>query len=141
MNSWQLQFFLTHNASFYFHFSAKLISKNCTWFEDQITRVESEKMLIFFCYHLNLFIYCKTKLRIKSYFLQNDFFYRMKCFFTEWNCFTRLKFFYRMNFFYGTKLSLQNNFFTERNFFYRTKFFRKGHKYFFANKVFFGEKI
>ena len=113
------------------------------------------KILIFCHYHhLNLFICCKIKLRIKVHFLQNDFFYRMKCFSTEgilffffflqdkffsWNeaLFTGWNIFYRMNFFfYGTKLSLENYFFTEWNFFYRTEFFRKGHKYFFANKVF-----
>ena len=59
------------------------------------TRLQEQnlkKILIFFHYHLNLFICCKTKLKIKFIFYrmslfykQNEFFYRVKFFLTELN--------------------------------------------------------
>ena len=68
-----------------------------------------EKIIRFFQYHLNLFICCKTKLKIKFIF------YRMNSFATfeqpYFCCKTKLKIkfiFYRMSLFYK-----QNEFFTE----------------------------
>ena len=58
------------------------------------TRLQEQnlkKILIFFHYHLNLFICCKTKLKIKfifywmSLFKQNECFYRVIFFWTELN--------------------------------------------------------
>ena len=59
------------------------------------TRLQEQnqkKILTFFHYHLNLFICCKTKLKIKFIFYrmslfykQNEFFYRVKFFLTELN--------------------------------------------------------
>ena len=51
------------------------------------TRLQKQnlkKILIFFHYHLNLLICCKTKLKIKFIFYRVSLFYRMN-FFTEWN--------------------------------------------------------
>ena len=43
--------------------------QNYTYFEGHITRAESQKNTdTFFRYHLNLFICCKTKLKIKFMF-------------------------------------------------------------------------
>ena len=53
------------------------------------TRLQEEnlkKILIFFHYRLNLFICCKTKLKIEFIFSRMSLFYRM-------NLFYRLKFF------------------------------------------------
>ena len=58
------------------------------------TRLQEQnlkKILIFFNYHLNLFICCKIKLKIKfifyimSFVFQSEFFYRVEFFLTESN--------------------------------------------------------
>ena len=42
-----------------------------------------KKMLLFFHYHLNLFICCKARLKIQFIFSRMNLFYRINCF-TEW---------------------------------------------------------
>ena len=61
------------------------------------TRLQEQnlkKILIFFHYHLNLFICCKTKLEIKFTFYRMRLFYGMN-FFTDWIFSDRIKFFER----------------------------------------------
>ena len=68
------------------------ILQNYTSFQDQITRAESQKTFKFFHYHLNLFICCKTKLKIQFIF------YRMSCF-TEWSFYIEKNFLKIIKFF------------------------------------------
>ena len=70
------------------------ILQNYTSFEDQITRAESQKNTYLFHYDLNLFICCKTKLKIKFLFYRMRLFYRM-IFFAEWIFLNRIRFFER----------------------------------------------
>ena len=97
-----------------FHLRQLIQACKCfyTKFEDQIGRAELQKILTYFHYHLNLYIRCKAKLKIKFMF------YRMPLF-------------YRMNFSCGVKI-----------FFNRIKFFERRYKYLFKQIICFEkEKI
>ena len=108
-------FYLTHDTHFYFQFPAKAILQNYTEFEELVTKAESERNTCIFRNHLNLFIYSKTKLKLK--------FKMMQCFFRNEVLFTEWIYFYRMKFFKGNA-----NIFLEIIFFF-----------FFLKKVFFWE--
>ena len=84
------------------------------------TRLQEQnltKIRIFFHYHLNLFICCKTKSKIKLIFYwmrlfkQNDFFCRVKFFLNEIKFFERgYKYLFSIN-----NFTWKKNIFTEKN--------------------------
>ena len=92
------------------------------------TRLQEQnlkKILIFFHYHLNLFICCKTKLKIKFMFTECVCF--KEWFFLQRDFFNRIKFFER-----GCKC-----FFWINNFIWKKKRFLENHTYFFLKNFFF----
>ena len=60
------------------------------WRPDHKSRIW-KKYIYFFHYHLNLFICCKAKLKVKLIFYRMSLFYRIS-FFTEWIFFNRINF-------------------------------------------------
>ena len=83
-------------------------------------------IFIFFHYHLNRFICCKTKLQTKFMFYRMRLFYRMN-FFTKWIFLTELNL-----------LKVDTNIYFKKITFFEKKRFCKNHKYFFLkNMIFF----
>ena len=62
-----------------------------------------KKILLFFHYHLNLFICCKAKLKIQFIFSRMNLFYRINCF-TEWLFFKQNWIFWK-----GIQIFILNN--------------------------------